>query len=229
MAFQTELSVYFDGRDDGVERLALRRRAEKPKLSLVMPKTAIQLRDYQEAAAEQCLWDLQTNRSSLIVLATGLGKTILFCKLVEQWEGRVLVLAHLEELLQNAREDLASITGEPVGIERAKDHHEGERIVVGLIQSVSRRLKHFSPDHFQYIIVDEAHHAASEAYGRDLSSTSAQLRLSDLLQQMRVLMVQHSPSTLSLSEWVSERESAKATWYLSVDEESSSSPSTSNE
>jgi superfamily II DNA or RNA helicase len=122
------------------------------------------LRDYQQEATDSCLEDLKTCRSSLIVLATGLGKTILFCKLVEQWEGRVLVLAHLEELLQNAKDDLMSICGEPVGIERGKDHHEGERIVVGLIQSVSRRLHHFKPDHFSLIIVDEAHHAASDAY-----------------------------------------------------------------
>lgn len=78
----------------------------------------------------------------------------------------MLVLAHLEELLQNARDDLMAICGEPVGIERARDTHEGERIVVGLIQSVSKRLNRFKPDHFSLIIVDEAHHAASEAYNR---------------------------------------------------------------
>lgn len=131
-----------------------------------IPRKTINLRDYQLAATEACLRDLETHRSSLIVLATGLGKTILFCKLIQQWEGRVLVLAHLEELLQNARDDLMAICGEPVGIERARDTHEGERIVVGLIQSVSKRLNRFRPDHFSLIIVDEAHHAASEAYGK---------------------------------------------------------------
>ncbi len=166
--FQSELTVYFGGQDDNLLRLPLRRVANDvvPRTTLAQPRKLIQLRDYQEAAAEACLNDLGTFRSSLIVLATGLGKTILFCKLVEQWPGRVLVLAHLEELLQNARDDLMSITGEPVGIERGKDHHEGERIVVGLIQSVSKRLQHFKPDHFSLIIIDEAHHASSEAYHR---------------------------------------------------------------
>ncbi len=166
MPFQSELAVYFGGQDDDVKRLPLRRAsvAPQPRLSLVPARQLIELRDYQQEATDSCLEDLKTCRSSLIVLATGLGKTILFCKLVEQWEGRVLVLAHLEELLQNAKDDLMSICGEPVGIERGKDHHEGERIVVGLIQSVSRRLHHFKPDHFSLIIVDEAHHAASDAY-----------------------------------------------------------------
>jgi len=165
---QTELSVYFDGQDDDIQRLPLRRNRDNSgaRLAVVAPTKTIFLRDYQEAATANCLRDLEAHRSSLIVLATGLGKTILFCKLVQQWPGRVLVLAHLEELLQNARDDLMSITGEPVGIERAKDHHEGERIVVGLIQSVSKRLRHFKPAHFSLIIVDEAHHAASEAYAK---------------------------------------------------------------
>lgn len=137
-------------------------------VDVARPKSTIILRDYQQEATDSCLRDLQEVRSSLIVLATGLGKTILFCKLAQHWEGRVLVLAHLEELLQNARDDLRSITGEAVGTERGSEHHEGERIVVALIQSFRSRLHHFKPDHFQLIIVDEAHHAASADYRRVL-------------------------------------------------------------
>lgn len=165
--FQSNISVYFDGLDDDVPRLPLRRAADDASpLVLVQPKKSIVLRDYQQEATESCLNDLKKHRSSLIVLATGLGKTILFCKLVEQWEGRVLVLAHLEELLQNARDDLRSITGEAIGTERGNEHHEGERIVVGLIQSVRSRLHHFRPNHFSLVIIDEAHHAASKDYRR---------------------------------------------------------------
>lgn len=165
--FQSDISVYFDGLDNDVPRLPLRVAAsDAPRLALVAPKKEIVLRDYQQEATEACLRDLKTFRSSLIVMATGLGKTILFCKLVEHWEGRVLVLAHLEELLQNARDDLRSITGEAVGTERGDEHHEGERVVVGLIQSVRTRLHHFKPNHFDLIIIDEAHHAASKDYRR---------------------------------------------------------------
>lgn len=170
MSFQSTVSVYYDGVDRDVTRLPLRVASGgvSPVRASDPPRKLIQLRDYQQAATDQCLCDLQTMRSSLIVLATGLGKTILFCKLVEQWEGRVLVLAHLEELLQNAKNDLLSICGEQVGVERGREHHEGERIVVSLIQSMHTRLRHFKPDHFSLIIVDEAHHASSEAYGKVL-------------------------------------------------------------
>lgn len=165
--FQSDVSVYFDGLDNDVARLPLRSGApDAPRISLVAPKKAIVLRDYQQEGTDACLRDLKRFRSSLIVLATGLGKTILFCKLIEQWQGRVLVLAHLEELLQNARDDLRAITGEAIGTERGEEHHEGERIVVGLIQSVRTRLHHFRPDHFTLIIIDEAHHAASKDYRR---------------------------------------------------------------
>lgn len=173
MPFQSNLSFYFAGQDDELARLPMHRaESNKVAIELVQPKKAITLRDYQEEATNSCLSDLQAHRSSLIVLATGLGKTILFCKLVQQWEGRVLVLAHLEELLQNARDDLRSITGEAIGTERGNEHHEGERIVVGLIQSVRSRLHHFKPDHFSLIIVDEAHHAASKDYRRLLDHFS---------------------------------------------------------
>lgn len=169
------LAVYYDGQDDSLERMPLRlvESATPAQLDVLPLRKAIQLRDYQQAATDSVLTDISFLRSSLIVLATGLGKTILFCKLAEQWDGRILVLAHLEELLQNARDDLRSITGEPIGTERAKETHEGERIVVGLIQSVSKRLNRFKPDHFSLIVIDEAHHAASKDYRRVLDYFAA--------------------------------------------------------
>lgn len=136
-------------------------------------ETEIQLRDYQQEAYDCVLRDLQRVRSSLVVLATGLGKTILFSKIIQNWKGRVLVLVHLEELLQNAYQEIESITGEVLGIERGSEHHLGERIVVGTIQTVSLRLDKFSPEHFNLIIIDEAHHSASNIYARILEYFSS--------------------------------------------------------
>lgn len=129
-------------------------------------KAEIKLRDYQQNATDKCLADLRQYRSSLIVLATGLGKTILFSKLIEQWKGRVLVLVHLEELLQNAYSEIEAITGEVVGIERQKDRADGERVIVSLIHTLSHTYERFPPNFFSLIIIDEAHHAASEVYLR---------------------------------------------------------------
>ncbi len=142
---------------------------DRPVKPTSKPKQEIQLRDYQNDAVSACLRDLRSVRSSLLVLATGLGKTILFSKIIEQWDGRVLVLVHLEELLQNAYTEIESITGEVLGIERQSDKQLGERIVVALTLSLINRLHKFSKNHFSLIIVDEAHHAASELYHRIFS------------------------------------------------------------
>jgi superfamily II DNA or RNA helicase len=130
------------------------------------PQSEIQLRDYQQEAYEVCISDLRNHRSSLIVLATGLGKTILFSKIIQNWKGRVLVLVHLEELLQNAYQEIEAITGEIIGIERQKDRENGERVVVSLIHTLSRTYTRFPPNFFSLIIIDEAHHSASNIYGK---------------------------------------------------------------
>src|SRR5688572_10250270 len=126
--------------------------------------SVIQLRDYQSDAVDACLRDLRQFRSSLLVLATGLGKTILFSKIIQNWKGRVLVLVHLEELLQNAYSEIEEITGEIIGIERQKDRENGERVVVSLIHTLKHTYTRFPPNFFSLIIIDEAHHAASRIY-----------------------------------------------------------------
>lgn len=136
-------------------------------------KKEIHLRDYQNDAYSCILNDLQYYRSSLCVLATGLGKTVLFSKIIDNWPDRVLVLVHLEELLQNAYTEISEITGEIIGVERGKDHEEGERVVCATVQSISLRLSKFNPNHFSLIIVDEAHHSASNIYKRVLDYFSS--------------------------------------------------------
>lgn len=145
------------------------RAVDCPVVNVVSAKAQeIQLRDYQQAAYEACISDLQRYRSSLIVLATGLGKTILFSKIIQNWKGRVLVLVHLEELLQNAYQEIEAITGEIIGIERQKDRENGERVVVSLIHTLAHTYTRFHPDFFSLIIIDEAHHSSSNAYKRIL-------------------------------------------------------------
>lgn len=131
--------------------------------------SVIELRDYQRSAYESVLSDFADGCTRcLIVLATGLGKTILFSKIIQGWKGRCLVLVEREELLQNAYQEIEAITGEILGIERASEYNLGERIVVATVQTLSRKVDKFSREHFSLIIVDECHHAASESYIRIL-------------------------------------------------------------
>lgn len=110
------------------------------------------------------------NRSTLYVAATGTGKTTIFAELTRVWPGRVLVIAHRDELLQQAQRRLEAMTDEPVELEQAEWRSGNARIVVASIQTLAReqRLHRFSPNDFGLLIVDEAHHAVATSYQRVL-------------------------------------------------------------
>lgn len=130
------------------------------------------LRPYQVEAVAAIGEALKTARSTLLVMATGLGKTQVFGAVTAGWPkpGRVLVLAHRDELLDQARKRLQQMTGEYVDLEQAEFRASGSRIVVGSVQTLSRpkRLERFPQDAFELVIVDEAHHAIAATYRRVL-------------------------------------------------------------
>lgn len=126
-------------------------------------------RPYQIAAVKAIERRLQEDRSTLLVLPTGGGKTFVFTDLIRRRPtDRVLVLAHRDELLQQAQARLAKELGEPIGLEQAQNHHDNERVIVGSIQTVSmpNRLEAFSPEAFDLIVCDEAHHAVAPTWRR---------------------------------------------------------------
>lgn len=103
-------------------------------------------------------------RSCLVVMATGLGKTQIFSERARRTKGRVLVIAHRDELITQARDSLSLACGEYVGTEKAEARCGGERLVVSSIQTMHRRLDKFKPDHWELIVIDEAHRAPAESY-----------------------------------------------------------------
>ena len=136
----------------------------------------MQLRPYQEEAraAVEKQWEEGVQRT-LLVLPTGCGKTVVFSRIIEDCvvQGdRVLVLAHRGELLDQAADKLETVTGLKCAREKAEDTSLGSwyRVTVGSVQTLQRekRLERFEPDHFNTIIVDEAHHVISDGYRRVL-------------------------------------------------------------
>lgn len=140
----------------------------------------MQLRPYQQQARDAILREWDSGRQkTLLVLPTGTGKTIVFCSVSEEIVrrgGRVLILAHRAELLDQAADKMQRATGLACAIEKAEltSLGEWERITVGSVQTLMRpdRLARFGPDHYQTIIVDEAHHALADTYQRVLSHFS---------------------------------------------------------
>jgi superfamily II DNA or RNA helicase len=132
-----------------------------------LPEEGDGARDYQTEAHAAIFRELEVNRSTLLVMATGLGKTHTFGMVARDWPGRVLVLAHRDELVGQARERLEALTGEHVGLEQRQWRSHKERIVVGSTQTVfsDRRLEELeSKGGFSLIIVDEAHHYVAKRY-----------------------------------------------------------------
>lgn len=112
-------------------------------------------------------------RRGLVVLATGLGKTWLAAFDTEQFGARrILFVAHREEILNQAAETFLRIKPRSkVGLYMGKTCDVEVDVLCASIQTLSRNvhLERFSPQHFDYIVVDEFHHAAAATYRRLLS------------------------------------------------------------
>lgn len=134
------------------------------------------LRPYQNEAVAAIEDEWQEGRKkTLLVLPTGCGKTIVFCKIAEnrvKMGDRVLILAHRDELLSQAADKLQKSTGLMTAKEKAEETCLGSwfRVVVGSVQSMMRenRLNKFPEDYFSTIIIDEAHHCLTDSYQRVL-------------------------------------------------------------
>ncbi len=108
------------------------------------------------------------NRSGLVVLATGLGKTWL-AAFDSKKERRVLFVAHREEILRQARDTFRRIRPDAtLGFYAGGRHETDGDVIFASIQTLGRaeHLDRFAPDAFSYIVIDEFHHAAARTYRR---------------------------------------------------------------
>lgn len=155
---------------------------------LFVPRPAIQepvsadpwrgLRWYQAEACQSIVDGFEEYRSQLAVLATGLGKTQIFSAIARMWQGNVLVLAHREELLEQAKARLEQMTGELVEIEQADRRASRKtRIVVASLDTMrsQSRKDRFGKSHFGLVINDEAHHALAKSYRETLEWLDAKV------------------------------------------------------
>jgi superfamily II DNA or RNA helicase/SAM-dependent methyltransferase len=117
---------------------------------------------------------LQTRRDGfgrgLVVLATGLGKTWLAAFDAEQVGARrVLFIAHREEILNQAAETFLRIRPKArTGFFMGEIRDVEVDVLCASVQTLSRaeHLERFAPQHFDYIVIDEFHHAAAATYRR---------------------------------------------------------------
>lgn len=106
--------------------------------------------------------------AGLVVLATGLGKTWLAAFDSREFD-RVLFVAHREEILTQAMATFRRIRpGARFGRYDGSAKDDGAEILFASIQTLGRtsHLERFAADRFDYIVVDEFHHAAAATYRR---------------------------------------------------------------
>lgn len=122
----------------------------------------IELRHYQKGAAPAVLDYIKDNpdKHPLVALPTGSGKTYCIADLIQKYRlaggGRVLVLSHVKEILEQNHESLSKYLDEPIGLYSAGlRERRTEAVTVAGIQSVFRDTKYWSKN--DLVIVDEAH------------------------------------------------------------------------
>ncbi|MEM9567812.1 MAG: DEAD/DEAH box helicase [Cyanobacteria bacterium P01_E01_bin.34] len=138
------------------------------------------LRDYQQQLFDRVLTRWQQGQQRLMVqLPTGGGKTILFGAIARELLPRgqtIVILAHREELLTQAAEKVATVTGAEVGIIKAGYSPKLDApIQVASVQTLSRRPGYLN--NVGLVVVDEAHHTNATSYRKILAEFHEALHL----------------------------------------------------
>lgn len=134
------------------------------------------LRPYQEAALAAVEDAVARGLRRLIIAhATGLGKTIIFSHYVAKRGGRALILAHRDELIEQAAAKYRMVApGAEVGIVKAERDEHAARVVIASVQTLARtaRLARFEAG-FDTVVVDECHHSPADSYQKILAHFGA--------------------------------------------------------
>lgn len=126
----------------------------------------IELRDYQQEAAEN-LQKMREDGKTIALLyhATGVGKTITAATDAKAVGGRTLFLVNALKLASQAKETFAKVWPEAtLGEYTGSQKDMTQTVIFATVQSISKDLEKFSPTDFDYLIVDECHHAAANTY-----------------------------------------------------------------
>lgn len=138
----------------------------------VKPPSARELRPYQEEACERLFDALQETGRGQVVLATGLGKTVVMAEVVSRLfesgvldHRRILVLADKRELVRQLQVGFWAQLPKTVSTHLFAPEEEPsfwEGVTFATVQTVLSRVD--SLPEFDAIFVDEAHHIGSRTY-----------------------------------------------------------------
>lgn len=131
----------------------------------------LELREYQQEALDS-LSEMRAKKETIALLyhATGTGKTVTAVMDAKRCGGRVLFVAHTMELVNQAFATFETLWDDVAVGKFADSIKDTEsHVICGSIQSVALNLDMFKDDDFDYIIIDEAHHASADTYQKVLA------------------------------------------------------------
>ncbi len=162
----------------------INQREERQDLALMQPKKEITGRAYQMEAAARVMEEFgaKRKRKSLIVMATGTGKTRLAISLVDMlmragWARKVLFLADRVALVKQAKREFGkhapNLSAISLVEKSTPEQREAARVVfstypsmLNLIDGTKKDLKDpYSVAHFDLVIIDEAHRSVYQKFG----------------------------------------------------------------
>jgi superfamily II DNA or RNA helicase len=138
-------------------------------------------RDYQTEADAAAFREWGNGvRSTLIVVPTGGGKTVIATGIIQKFQPkRTMFIAHRIELLKQARKTIEEHAGLECGIEQGdlmvQDGLIKVPVVLAMVQTLvakngmTKRMGRFNPMDFDLLVIDEFHHAVAKSY-RDIEN-----------------------------------------------------------
>ena len=125
--------------------------------------------NFMQEKALQRLEELRISQENkaLIIAATGSGKTYLSAFDVKKFKAKTMMfLVHRENILLSAKQSFENILGKSFsyGLYTGNKKEKDADYIFSTIQTMALNYEEFSKTHFDYIIVDEAHHVTSPTY-----------------------------------------------------------------
>lgn len=137
--------------------------------------TKVEMLFQPRGAQIEALYALEDSRAEgavkgLVQAATGVGKTYLAAFDSEKYE-HVLFVAHREEILRQAAVSFKNVRhSEDYGFFYGKQKDTDKSVIFASVATLGRKEylteEYFAPDYFDYLVIDEFHHAVNEQYQR---------------------------------------------------------------
>lgn len=139
------------------------------------PDSKVEVLFQPRGAQIEALYALKNSRregadKGLVFAATGVGKTYLAAFDSKEFD-RVLFVAHRDEILQQAARSFKNVRhSDDYGFFTGKEKTVGRSVIFASVATLGRQAylneKYFPRDYFDYIVIDEFHHAVTEQYKR---------------------------------------------------------------